>query len=200
METISEGVKGIVNSNYKIEKFERALNHSDNFTNRMNLADSYVDVERFEEAISLYKECMVGFMAEDVPLRMRLLRAYYLHKQYPEAIALGQDLEKEKEFHLAEEKIAYAWALHYVGNADAAKTVFQQMDKTNTNYTQRLEYCKFLQLTKDETVLSTKVNDLLEEFETMQSIEKKLHKPVLKQLKELHFTIRNSPSGSSQPA
>ena len=200
VETISEGVKGIVNSNYKIEKFERALKHSDNVTNRVNLADEYIEVQRYEEGILLYKECLVGFMAEDLPLRLKLLKAFYLNKQFDEAILLGQELEAEKDFHTAEEKIAYAWSLHHAGDTAMARTVFQQMDKSNTNYPQRLEYCRFLQLTEDHSNLSSKVNDMLEEFDTMQSIERKIHKPILKQLKELHYVIRNSSSSASSPA
>lgn len=201
IEAMNEGVKGIVNSNSAVEKFEQALEHSDNVTNRINLADAYIEIERFEEAIHLYKECLLGFMADDLPLRLKLLKAYYLNKNFEDAVALGSELEREKGFHMAEEKIAYAWAMHYTGQTESAKDVFQQMDKAHTNYTQRLEYCKFLQLTSDQPILSSKVNDLLEEFDTMQSIERKLHKPILKQLKELHYLIRNSsPNSSSQPA
>jgi len=194
VETLSEGVKGIVNSNYKIEKFERALKHSDNVTNKINLADAYLEVERNEDAIRLYNECVFGFMADDLPLRLKLLKALYVNKQYTETIELAKDLEREKDFHGAEEKVAFAWALHHTGDTVAAKTTFQQMDKANTNYIQRLEYCKFLHLTSDSEELGEKLNEMLEEFDTMQSLERKTHKPVLKQLKEIHYVMTGKTS------
>jgi hypothetical protein len=49
--TIAEGVKEVVNSNYKIEQLEKALQFSDNITNKTNLADAYVGNNRYTDAI-----------------------------------------------------------------------------------------------------------------------------------------------------
>src|SRR5688572_26679205 len=69
--TLAETVKGVVNSNYKIEQFEKAHRFADTLTNRLNLAEAYVQIGRHDEAIGLYRESLVGFMSDDVSIRMK---------------------------------------------------------------------------------------------------------------------------------
>src|SRR5688572_17709867 len=51
IENIGQTVKLAVNSNYRIEQLEKTLRFADNVTNRINLADAYVQIGRFEDAI-----------------------------------------------------------------------------------------------------------------------------------------------------
>ena len=41
---ITENVKGVVISNYRIDQLEKALRFSDNVTNKVNLADAYAEL------------------------------------------------------------------------------------------------------------------------------------------------------------
>src|SRR5262245_41592304 len=93
IETLAEGVKNVVNTNYRIEQLERAHKLSDNITTKTNLAAAYVAYGRLDDAISLYKECLTGFMADDPSLQMKLLQAYFLKQDYAAAIELGNNLE-----------------------------------------------------------------------------------------------------------
>ena len=45
--SLTEGVKGMMNSNYRLEQLERELKFSDNVSNRVNLADAYI----FQQAL-----------------------------------------------------------------------------------------------------------------------------------------------------
>src|SRR5688572_7886882 len=78
VQTISQGVKGVVNSNYRVEQLEKALRFNDNVANKVNLADAYAKLGRFEEAIELYTDCLSGFMAEDPELRMKVVHAAFM--------------------------------------------------------------------------------------------------------------------------
>jgi len=128
LNTIAEGVKEAVSSNYKVTQLEKALRFSDTIKNRINLADAYVDCGRYPAAITLYQETLTGFMADDPSLRMKLLQAHFLNQDYSQAIALGNDLKSEKTFRNAEQRLAYAWALHYDGKTEKAEQVFMDMD------------------------------------------------------------------------
>jgi hypothetical protein len=187
--TISEGVKGVVNSNYKIEQLEKALRFSDNVTNKMNLADAYVDYGRYEDAISLYRSCLVGFMAEDVALRMKLLFACFLNQDYAAAVEVGETLEKEKNFKNSDERVAFAWSLHFDNKTEQAQKAFEDMDKSFTNYHHRMEYAKFLLKTERREEAKTKLADLIEEFEHMKGPERRLKKDTLREVRDLYANL-----------
>jgi hypothetical protein len=192
IQNITEAVKGVVNSNYKIEQLEGVYQFSETLTNRVNLADAYLEVGRSEEAIKLYKECLTGFMSDDLGLRMKLLHALYVNNNYQEAVDLGSILERDPVFKKSLSRIAYAWALHNSGRTDSAEQIFQDMDKTNTNYEHRLEYCKFLQRLGRTDEMKSKTQELLSEIEFMRGPERKLNRETINELKELQkITVVN---------
>lgn len=186
LQNISEGVKGIVNTNYKLEQLKKAYRFSNNLTNRVNLADAYVVYGRYTEAIALYQECLVGFMAEDPALRMKLLSAHFHSGDYNMVIACGRELESEKTFRDAEEHIGYAWALHLTGRTDEARSRFESMDRSFTNYKHRIAYCKFLQQTNRLEDLKTKLLELSDEIEHMKDPERRLRRDVIRDIKSLY--------------
>ena len=116
---------------------------------------------------------------------MKMLNAYYLNRDFNEAIAMGKSLESEKMFKGAEQRLAYAWALHYAGKSDEAQLVFNSMDKAYTNYAHRLEYCNFLTAVGRVADMKQKAAEILEEFENVNAPERKLHRDVIQNLKRL---------------
>jgi hypothetical protein len=186
LQNISEGVKGIVNTNYKLEQFEKAYRFSNNLTNRVNLADAFVACGRYGEAIALYQESLVGFMAEDPALRMKILSAHFYNGDYDAAIAYGRELESEKTFRDAEEHIGYAWALHHAGRTDEARSRFESMDRSFTNYNHRIAYCKFLRETNRLEDLKAKLLELSDEIEHMKGPERRLRRDVIRDIKALY--------------
>ncbi len=185
LERVAEGVKVVVNSNYKIEQLEKQLRHSDTAATRIQLADAYVDVKRIDDAVGLYLQTLTGFMADDPVVRMKLLRAYYLKDDYTSAVSYGNLLADDKSFQQAEERIAYAWSLFHTGQTDEADRVFTSMDRTFTNYVHRLEYCRFLEKTERTEDLDLKLRELFDEFDTMKSNERRMYKGVFARLHDL---------------
>lgn len=185
LRTLTQNVKEVVNSNYRIEQLEKTLRFADNISNRTNLADAYVTYGRHKDAIGLYKECLSGFMADDPVLRMKLLHAYFLDQDYESACACGGGLEQEKSFRNADARMAYAWALYYKGQPEASEAIFRDMDRSFTNYRQRLEYCKFMKETGKAEELKSKLADLMEEFHHMENSERRVNREVVRQLREL---------------
>jgi len=132
--SIAENVKEVVNNNYRTEQLERALKLSDNVKNKINLADAYIEVARYDDAILLYQNCMQGFMADDVSLQKKLLNAHFRKGDFATAITYGQKLEYDKSFKDSDERVAYAWSLCKIGNTEASRSLFEDMDKSFTNY------------------------------------------------------------------
>ncbi|MBL0743920.1 hypothetical protein [Chryseolinea lacunae] len=189
LQTISESVKVVANSNYKIEQLEKAVRFNDNLANKIRLADAYVHIGRPKDAIALYGDCLTGFMADDPLLRMKLLQAHFTDGNLDEVIQIGDSLAGEKTFRDAHERIAYAWALHQRGNTARAQEEFESMDRTFTNYEHRHEYCKFLQATNQPEALNTKLSELLEEINHMSGTERRLKRDTIRQIRDMNSTV-----------
>ena len=185
IETLAEGVKNVVNTNYRLEQLEKAHRLSDNISTKTNLAAAYATYGRFDEAINLYKECLTGFMADDPTLQMKLLQTYFLKKDYVAAVTLGRNLQSEKEFRKSDERVSFAWALHYTGNAVDAEKEFQDMDRSSANHWKRTEYAKFLILTGRTDVAQDTLRTLLEEFDLMRGGERRVNSSTIREVKEL---------------
>ncbi|RAW00093.1 hypothetical protein DQQ10_16215 [Pseudochryseolinea flava] len=185
MESIGQTVKLAVNSNYRIEQLEKNLRFADNVTNRIQLADAYVAAGRYPDAIALYEESMSGFMADDPTLKMKALVAHFQNKSYDAAITYGRQLENEKSFKNAEERIAFAWSLHFAGNVADAEKEFGGMNKTFTNYPHRLAYVKFLKLHSNHAMLEEVVKEMFEEHDHMKGTERRLYRDVFNELRDL---------------
>lgn len=185
LETIPDGVAGVVTSNQRIQQLEKEVNHADSVTNKMNLADAYLAAGRTEQAILLYEQCAAGFMHDDPELRMKLLNAYFLKGDYATAIRYGELLENEKLFKNAEEKSALAWSYYHTGDSSTAKTIFESLDRPFTNYPHRLEYCRFLKTSNQKETLVSRLTEIFKEFESMKGQERSNFHALLNQFRHL---------------
>jgi hypothetical protein len=186
VQTLAEGVKEVVNSNYRTEQLEKALRFNDNITNKTNLADAYVKLARYREALELYKDCLSGFMAEDPDLRMKALQTAFLNRDFESVISYGEDLDREKTFKNSEARISFAWALHYQSKTQEAQKVFEDMNKSFTNYRHRIEYGKFLKETNQLEQLKNILTDLSEEFNHMKGTERRTYRGVMQEARDLY--------------
>lgn len=186
IENLSEGVKSVLNTNYQIEKLEKELKVADTTTNRVRLADEYVNVGRIEEAITLYKASRNGISADDPDLLMKLIKASYLVKDYATVVDCGEKMKEDYAFKNTEERIAYAWSLYHLGQKEEANTHFQDMDARFANHKHRLEYSKFMQATERSKEAKDLLGELLEEFDQMDNREKNSKKPIMREVKKLY--------------
>jgi hypothetical protein len=182
---ISQGVKEVVNSNYRIEQLEKALRFADNVTNKINLADAYMSIGRYTDAAALYQECAQGFMADDPMLRMKILQAFFLEKNYAAAINIGRQLEGDKTFKNSEARIGFAWSTYFAGDVAEAEKIFSDLNKSFTNYPHRVEYCRFLKMTDANETLRDVLAELLEEFDHMKGPERRLYRNTISTVRDM---------------
>lgn len=186
IQNLKQGLQQAVNSNYRIEQLEKQVRFVDNIANKTNLADAYMTVGRYADALSIYQDCLQGvFMADDPSLRMKALQAAFLSGNHALAVTYGQALETEKSFKNAGARIDYAWALHRSGQTPAAEAAFKDLNKSFTNYPHRVAYCRFLMETNDIETLRAILRELLDEFDHMKGPERRYHRAVISEVKEM---------------
>lgn len=189
LEVVADGVGGSVNVDVNIRQLEEQVNHADSVTNRMNLADAYLNAGKTDKAIDLYEQCARGFMEDDPALRMKLLNAYYRKGDYSTAIRYGELLRDEKSFRNAEERLALAWSYYHSGDRSTANAIFESMDQPFTNYQHRLEYCRFLKKSNQRETLAKRLTEILSEFDSMKGQERSNYRPLLSEFQLLRNTL-----------
>lgn len=165
---------------------EKELVFSDTVSNKVKLADEYVIAGNFERSKELYESCLDGIYIDDSDLLLKLVKVSYLKKDYDDVIKFGQQILYENDFKKTEEKVALAWAFHEKGNDSEADKHFEEADIRFSNYSQRLEYAKYLEIKGKPDLAKEKLEELMNEIETMSSYEKKLKKPIYRLIKNYH--------------
>lgn len=182
IDTVTEGVKHVFNSNYKIEQLEKQLKFSDTVANKILLADEYTLAGNNKEAEELYKSCLVGVYKDDPDLIRKLMRISYKSKAYDTVIDYGRSIETDVLFKKSEERIAYAWAYFYKNDYAEAERNFEALDDRFTQYKHRLEYATFLfEIQKKQEGLQ-KLEQLLEEIDSMDRQEKHYKKAIYNEI------------------
>ena len=183
IDDLSDGFRGIVNSNYQVEKLEKETKFTDTMSNKKYLAIQYLNKGRTNEAIDLLNSCLVGIHADDQEINRLLLQAYYSQKEYGKCIAAGEKIKNDYTFANAEEKALLAWAYYYSGDSEKAESIFKSQDGLFSNYFQRLEYSKYLQHIGRTTEAKKKLAVMIEEIVHMDKYEKKLKSKIYNEIK-----------------
>jgi len=173
VENLTEGVKENFIENYKINKMEKDLNFTDTVANKMKLADEYFSKGSMEKARLLYESCLEGAYEDDPALLTKLLKISFHEKKYQEVIKYGEKIGNDKKFQMSDEKVGLAWSYFNTSDLEKAGKTFSEMDVRFSNYTQRLQYAKFLVETGKTDLAIEKLQKLITEIDSMDNYEKK---------------------------
>ena len=185
VEAISEGIKGVVNSNYRVEQLEKELQRTDSYANKIMLAQKYLELQRYKEAIPLFESCLQEPQQNKEDLYIALTEAYYHQQDYKKVVELGQKLENSKAVNKSTAKIYFAWALYHTANTDDAHRAFMDTDLRFSNYWHRLQFVDFLQKTEQLADAHALLTELQHEFDIMTPQERKRNKQVAKEVAQL---------------
>ncbi|MBI1224379.1 MAG: hypothetical protein GC192_04000 [Bacteroidetes bacterium] len=191
IDSLAEGVKGLVFSNYEVGKLEKEVKFSPTLTNKINLGNAYTERGRYDEALALYASCEKGYNEDNPELLHRLLKVYYLKKDYEKVVGYGKKLEPVKKLGDSDDKVAYAWALHRIGETEKAEAKFKELDSRFANYLARLEYARFMIETGRSAPAKTLLNNILEECDSMDRYEKSSKKWVVREAKRILQGIKS---------
>ena len=189
IKNVAEGVKGVVNKNYEVEKLEKEVQFSNTIKNKINLADKYAADGRTSEAIELYLSCLEGFNADNTAVKMSLLECYATSGEYQKACDIGDTFTTEKLFSKSWSRIGYAWSLYHVGRIEDAEKNFKATESRYSNYPHRLEYSKFLEKIQRKAEAIELLDEMLAEFENMDSAERRQKSADRKAVKDYRASL-----------
>ncbi len=167
----------------KIKQLEQQVEIADTVTNKIVLADAYVQKGDFSKAIEIYLSCFNKFTEDDEELNEKLLAAYYLNNDFVNTIAFGKKLEGYRFFKDSKEKAYYAWSYFELKDDENAEKIFEELNVANSNHYHRLEFAKFLIEVDRHEEAEVLLDEMQSEMKEMDVYEKKGLRDIRREMK-----------------
>ncbi|WP_296385300.1 hypothetical protein [Winogradskyella sp.] len=142
-EKIQSEITSIINPTRKIRDLEKKLKFSDSYSNRIELADAYVDNGDMPNAIVNYKYTLKDIDQSDLYARQRLVLCYFQLEDYVGVIEYAESIKEKPEFKGSKQQFCYGLALKELDKVEEAEVQLKQIDRPYSNYAERLELAKF---------------------------------------------------------
>lgn len=165
-------VTTLVNPKGRISDLEKQFKFSPTFTNRVALADAYLENGMTERAIELYEQSLEGVFKDNEHVIKQLIHAYYSVNRFEDIVKIAPKVRNGMNFSKTQTNLLYAFALEKTGDLAQLEKEFKAMNHRYTNYEARYRYGDFLlrQNRKEEAALI--FYDIMEEGQNMSRREK----------------------------
>ena len=174
---ITEEITTIINPTKKIKSLEHALEFSNTFQNKINLADAYLENKEYNNAILNYESALESNFKEDPYTLNKLIKCYFEVQNFEKVIENSRKINLAKDFQ--ETLNFYGLALEEKGNFEEAEIQLRKTDKRYSNYNERLALSKFLIRRNKKMEAKEILEEIILETKTMTSANKKKYKLVI---------------------
>jgi len=141
---IQEELATIINPTKRITDLERILEFSETFQNKVNLADAYVEIGNYKNAVLYYESAINDGFQNDLHVIKQLIKTYSFVEDYEKVVIYAEKIKNKFEFKASHSQLLYGLALEKLNRVAEAEEQLGQIDIPNANYTERLVYAKFL--------------------------------------------------------
>ena len=132
----------------ELRRRRELLEASGTVENRAALADECVEAKMYDEAIALYKECLVGVHKTDPSIMEKLAQAYFEKSAAAEAKATLDDLIRENPDHKSVDgHLLYARTLEALGQLEEAGKEYEILSSSYPGEEARVRYALLLKQT-----------------------------------------------------
>ena len=140
---IQNEITSIINPTKKIKDLEKKIEFLDTYTNRIELADAYVENKDYGNGIVNYKKTLEDIDQNDLYACQQLILCYFQLQDYEGIVEHAEVILNKSEFKGSKQQFCYGLALRGLGRVEAAEIQLKQIDRPYSNYNERLELAKF---------------------------------------------------------
>lgn len=186
VEKVQKELTAVINPTAKIKDLEAKVAFADTYQNRLDLADAYLEISDFGNAITHYKEALSGGHSKDYYGHEQLVKAYFGFDEYAEVITTAQIIKDKPDFSSSKAQFLYGLSLSKVGDHDEAEKILKKVDKRYSNYEERLILAQFLKDNNKEEEAKELVGELLTEGAYMTKPNKQKYKTTFIDIQKLN--------------
>ncbi len=185
VEKIQDGIVSIINPTKKVRDLEKRLEFSDSYQNRVDLADAYLEIKDFSNAIKYYLEALEDHFENDLYVIKQLMEAYFKAEDFDKVILSAEKIKNHSEFKKSRLQFLLGQALERIGKLDEAEDNLKQIDIRYSFYNERLIFAKFL-IRRDKIEEAQEVlNEMSNESQHMTKLNKRLYRSAFVEVEKL---------------
>lgn len=188
-EKIQDNVVAIINPSKRIKDLEKTLEFSETYQNKVNLADAYVEIKNFNEAIPHYKGALEGNFQNDFYVIEQLISAYFAIEDYDNVISFAKKIIDHSEFKKTKSQFLYGLALEKIGKLEEAERNLKEIDIRFSFYEERFVLAKFL-INQNKTQEGKDILDEIhKESQYMTNQNKRIYRNTIIEVDKLRKTL-----------
>ncbi|WP_341220933.1 tetratricopeptide repeat protein [Polaribacter atrinae] len=180
---ITEEITTIINPTKKIKELETALQFSNTFQNKINLADAYAQNKEYHKAIEHYENALESNFKDDPHTINKLIICYYNIQNYDKVVAYAPKINLQKNF--KETIFFYGLALEQKGKIELAENQLRKIDVRYSHYSERLELSKFLIRNNKIAAAKEVLTEVITEINAMTNVNAKKHRSILSEASKI---------------
>ena len=189
IDAIQEGVTSVINPTKKITDLEKRLKFAETFENRVALADAYLEVKQYQNAIQTYEASLKDVFKEDFYVISKLQEAHYFSSNFDEALQYAERIKNNSKFNKSRAAFLYALNIEKEGDVEQAETLLRTFDAPYARYQERLELAKFFIRHSKTADARELLNEIVTESEGMSKPSYRHNKQLIHKAKELLATV-----------
>ena len=184
-EKITSEITSIINPTKKVRDLEKRLEFSETYQNQLNLADAYLEIKDYNNAIPHYLEVLKDKSQNNFYATTQLIEAYLNIEDSNNVILHAEKIKDHPEFKKSRTQFLYGLALERVGKLDEAETNLKQIDIRYSFYEERLILAKFLLSVKKEQDAKEILNEISKESQHMTKPNKRIYRATILEVEKL---------------
>lgn len=191
-EKITSEITHIINPTKKIKDLEKQLQFSETYQNRVNLADAFLEIKDYNNAIPHYLEAIEGNMQNDFYVMKQLIEAYFNIENFDNVILYAEKIKDHSEFKKSRSQFLYGLALEKLDKFEEAETNLRAINIRYSFYNERFVLAKFLISRNKETEAKEILEEIYSESQHMTKPNKRLFRETIQDVEKLLASINNS--------
>lgn len=184
-EKLASEITNIINPTKKVSDLKNRLEFSETYQNRLNLADAYLEIKDYNNAIPHYLEALEDKSQNSFYATTKLIEAYFNIEASEEVILYAKKIKYYSEFKKSRTQFLYGLALERTGNIEAAENNLRQIDIRYSFYEERLILAKFLLNIKKEAEAIEILKEVYNESQHMTKPNKRLYRATILEVERL---------------
>lgn len=188
-EKIQNNIVSMINPTKKIRDLEKRLEFSETFQNRVNLADAYLEIKDYNNAITHYKKALEDHIQNDVFVIKQLIEALFKAENYDEVIVYAEKIASHSEYKKSRTQFLCGLAFEKLGKHQEAEENLKQIDERYSFYEERLVLARFLLKRNKKMEAKEIIDEIYTESQYMTKANKTFHRATIVEVEKLRQSI-----------
>lgn len=185
VEKIQDDIVSVINPTKKVKDLEQKLQFSETYQNRVDLADAYLEIHDYNNAIKNYLVALNDTSHNNFYVIKNLVESYFRNEDYNNVVTYAEMIENQAEFKKSRTQFLYGLAQDKLENFDLAETNLKQIDVRFSFYEERLALAKFL-LKQDKAEEAKEIlNEIYTESQQMTKTNRRLYRATIQEVEKL---------------